>query len=281
MTATSASTSRAHCALSARRQDVRPRAGPRWRAAAPGRRRSSTQSRPCRPTTARRAQFGKRARHACVSGLTSRNLNRPNLRCELILLLRPCASSSPPPRRAAPICSRRRISHSRSCRRRRRARAPGEAPAATCGGWRRRSRRPRGPSATPIAVRNLGADTTVVVDGEILGKPRDDADAARDAARWPGDVTRCSPASASATAPARSGASRLTAVSFARAEPRKSRLVRRERGRARQGRRLRDSGAGVALHPADRGLVFECRRAAGGAAVARLTGGGSAPCIRR
>ena len=28
----------------------------------------------------------------------------------------------------------------------------------------------------------LGADTAVVVDGEILGKPRDDDDAARDAA---------------------------------------------------------------------------------------------------
>ena len=38
----------------------------------------------------------------------------------------------------------------------------------------------------------LGADTTVVVDGEILGKPRDDEDGARDAAASVRDRrTRC------------------------------------------------------------------------------------------
>jgi septum formation protein len=55
---------------------------------------------------------------------------------------------------------------------------PGEAPAA----YVRRLAAEKSASAMGIVGRSeaivLGADTTVVVDGEILGKPRDDAEAA-------------------------------------------------------------------------------------------------------
>ena len=44
-------------------------------------------------------------------------------------------------------------------------------------GWRRR-KRATSPRSHPGRL-VLGADTTVVVDGEVLGKPRDAADAAR------------------------------------------------------------------------------------------------------
>ena len=66
--------------------------------------------------------------------------------------------------------------------------APENAAAATSGGWRREKSaaawyRRRGIEARTAErgddIVVLGADTTVVVDGEILGKPRDDGDARR------------------------------------------------------------------------------------------------------
>ena len=58
---------------------------------------------------------------------------------------------------------------------------PGETPAAyVAAAGSGEVRAPRDSPARPAAdVVVLGADTAVVVDGEILGKPRDDADAAR------------------------------------------------------------------------------------------------------
>ena len=88
-----------------------------------------------------------------------------------------CRSCSPRPRRAGPNCcapqafpssSIRPTSTSRCCRARR--------PRRTCAAWRAPRRRP-----APAGIRAetvLGADTVVVVDGRILGKPRDAADAA-------------------------------------------------------------------------------------------------------
>ena len=63
----------------------------------------------------------------------------------------------------------------------------------------------------------LGADTAVVVDGEILGKPRDDEDAARDAAAavgpQPPGADRRQPAARAVRA---SGVSKPPLVTFAR-----------------------------------------------------------------
>ena len=62
----------------------------------------------------------------------------------------------------------------------------GSAQAGSATGSRPTSARPAGRDSII-----LGADTTVVVDGEILGKPRDDDEAAAMLRRLSGGRTRC------------------------------------------------------------------------------------------
>ena len=167
-------------------------------------------------------------------------------------------------------------------RRRRRARACRRSAARrTCGGWRRRSRRAgieqlrtngscpaRDSCARPIGRRMttsiLGADTAVVVDGEILGKPRDDEDAAAMLRRLSGRRHEVLTGVSLRRGAGEVGRRRHDRGLVRVAARRGRRLVRRERGGARQGRGLRDSGPGVAVHSANRGFVLERRRAAGG-----------------
>ena len=119
-------------------------------------------------------------------------------------------------------------------------------------------------TGTPTDDENVivGADTAVVVDGDILGKPRDDDDAAAMLRRLSGRRHDVMTGVSLRRGIRELGRVETTAVFFAELGTRRRRVVRRERGRARQGRRVRDSGAGVALHSADRRVVFERRRAA-------------------
>ena len=185
-----------------------------------------------------------------------------------------CASSSPRPRRAGASCSRPRafafdvdpvdVDETRSAGR--------SAGARTSSGGARARRAPA-PARHPDAA-VLGADTVVVVDGEVLGKPRDEADARADAATAGGPRARGADRRRGGVGAAGMRVARRADDGLVRARcpTTKIALVRRERRADGQGRRLRDSGPGVAVHPADRRLVLERRRAAGG--------GGGANCSR-
>ena len=205
--------------------------------------------------------------------------NRTANLIRLILSFVRCASSSPPRRRGAPSCCARPASRSTcwpsttSTSASRPARTPGGVRAAA--GAEKSARAmdvgapaapERAPASAPSGRRQLvvlGADTAVVVDG----------DDPRQAARRRGRGARCCGAvrprargadrRQPADRPARElGCVETTTVVFAPLTRRRDRLVRRQRGRARQGGRLRHPGAGVALRPADRGLVLERGRAA-------------------
>ena len=135
---------------------------------------------------------------------------------------------------------------------------------ATSSVWRARRRRPRRQRHPDRAV--LGADTVVVVDGDVLGKPADAADAARMLRRLSGRAHDVLTGVAAG-------------VAWRDAQPHVERtdvwMPRLSRGRHRAGTspaasRMDKAGAyaiqglRVAVHPADRRLVFQRRRAAGG-----------------
>ena len=155
----------------------------------------------------------------------------------------------------------------------------------TCGGWRRRSRRRRSQRVgvrlgrpRPDATVRLKADAT---SRERRRHPRRRHDGRRrrrdprQAARRRGRRRGCCGACRADAIEVLTGvslrqgayrgraASKRRSVDVPRADRRRHRLVRRQRGRARQGRRLRHSGPGVAIHPAHRRIVFKCRRPAG------------------
>ncbi len=155
----------------------------RWsRARAPDRPPPARRSRPCPPTAARRAAARRAAPGIAVAesdshrdSILSLRLHAPDSRVRVAA-----------PRRAAArgrLRVRRRPSPTSTS-----GRAPGEAPATyvrrlaaekSARGDARRQAGRRGESGGRADVVILGADTAVVVDGEILGKPRDDADAER------------------------------------------------------------------------------------------------------
>ena len=147
--------------------------------------------------------------------------------------------------------------------------AAGEIRRNTSGGWPPGSRRQlwRGSRSTrpprpDAGVLIIGADTAVIVDDEILGKPADDDDAARMLRRLSGPIHRVMTGVSLRTAERQVAIVEETLVFFRQLAEAADRLVRGERGRARQSGRLCHSGAGVAVHPANRGVVFERRRSA-------------------
>ena len=142
----------------------------------------------------------------------------------------------------------------------------------TSRGWRARRRRARrcGCVRTTIV---LGADTVVVVDRDVLGKP-DDATRRRGDAAAP---VRAATHEVLTGVPSRAAGAQLTAevartvVQFTHADRRGDLPGTWPRGEpARQGRRPTRSGAGVAVRRAHRGLVLQCRRAAGRVVVRLL-----------
>ena len=105
----------------------------------------------------------------------------------------PCASSWPPRLLAAPICSRLRGIPSTSGRSTlTRPCAPARRPPTTCGGWRVDEGRDRRGSVTRRRDRARRRHDRGRSTATILGKPRDDADAAAHAAAaGRGARTRC------------------------------------------------------------------------------------------
>ncbi len=123
--------------------------------------------------------------------------------------------------------------------------------------------------ACPVArdVVVLAADTVVVVDGRILGKPADDADAARMLRLLSGrshDVL-------TGVAVRRGGevavAVESTAVTFVPLSAADIAWYVASGEPHGQGRRLRDPGAGVAVRGAGRRVVLERRRPSGRAGL--------------
>ena len=139
---------------------------------------------------------------------------------------------------------------------------PGEAPAAYV--RRLAEAKARAVAASRPGAVVLGADTTVVVDGDLLGKPVDDADAAAMLTRLQGrahDVlTGVAVVGPAGRAERGGGDAGLVRVDVGQRDCRLCGLG----GGARQGRRLRHPGAGVAVCDPDRRVVSERRRAAGG-----------------
>ena len=199
--------------------------------------------------------------------------NRDSMRRDSILSFVPMrlVLASASPRRAELLRAAGFTFETLRRRYRRAAPAGRDAGSTTCGGWRRRSRRARWScwrSRRPLTAERhpedivvLGADTAVVVDGEILGKPRDDHDAAAMLRRLSGRPHEVMTGRQPAAGTAETGRVEATAVEFSPLSRRRDRLVCRERGRAGQGRRVRDPGPGVAVHPPNRRVVLERRRA--------------------
>ena len=98
----------------------------------------------------------------------------------------------------------------------------------------------------------LGADTAVVVDGEILRKPRDAVGRRADAAALVGPPARGADRRQSAAKRIESlGGVETTAVDFVSLTEADVAWYRGERRRAGQGGRLRHSGSGLPIHHAD------------------------------
>ena len=137
-------------------------------------------------------------------------------------------------------------------------RLDGEAPAALV------RRLARGKAAA-VAPRHpgaivLGADTVVVVDGAVLGKPAGDADAAAMLRRLSGRAHEVLTGVAVRTDGRRCDGVQSTRVGLSGAQPGRHRVVRGDRRAVRQGRRVFDPGAGVAVRHPSRGLLYERRR---------------------
>ena len=109
----------------------------------------------------------------------------------------------------------------------------------------------------------IGADTAVVVDGEVLGKPADDADGARMLRRLSGRAHEVLTGVSLRRGAFELGRVEQTTVTFARLTDADIEwYVASGEGRDKAGR-LRHPGAGVALRPADRRVLLERRRSAG------------------
>ena len=111
-------------------------------------------------------------------------------------------------------------------------------------------------------ARVLGADTTVTIDGEILGKPADEADARRMLRLLNGRPHEVHTGVALVSAAGVQIGRRHHARLVLGDDRRRHLVVRLDRASPWIGRRLCDSGPGVALYPADRGLVQQRRRVA-------------------
>ena len=126
-----------------------------------------------------------------------------------------------------------------------------------------RSRR-RGPClALRPGARVLGADTTVTIDGEILGKPVDEADARRMLRLLNGRPHEVHTGVALVSARGVRSGRRHDARVVSLHDRRRHLVVRRDRGAGRSRRRLCNPGVRVAFHPPDRGLVQQRCRVAG------------------
>ena len=104
-------------------------------------------------------------------------------------------------------------------------------------------------------ARVLGADTTVTIDGEILGKPVDEADALRMLRLLNGRPHEVHTGVALVSAAGVRSAVDTTRVWFSADDRRRHLVVRRDRRARRSRRRLCHPGLCVAFHPPDRGLV--------------------------
>ena len=200
----------------------------------------------------------------------NRGAERPH-RIDLIIQLT-CVWCSRPPLRAAPSCSARRASRSTSCpSTSTSACAPAKRPATTSGAWRPRSRRRRGtlvrlkpdatePDATIIV---LGADTAVVVDDEILGKPRDDQEAAAMLRRLSGRRHEVLTGVSLRSSAGERGLVEATGVYMMELRDEDiAWYVASGEGRDKAGA-YGDSGPRVAVHPANRRVLRQRGRAAG------------------
>ena len=236
------------------------------------------ERRPCRARAARRAA-ARRARRACAwqrCGLHRRSSR--SYHCAMRLIL---ASASP--RRAellraagfafdVVVGRRRRARRGRARRRGRTSRrlAAEKSAAAAQRRYCGYSRTAERPACRPADAVVLGADTAVVVDGEILGKPRDDEDGRGDAAAAVRDGARgADRRQPAAAAPARSARVETTAVVFRDADRR-----RRSRGTSR-------AGKGATRPAATRFRGW--RRASSRASTGRIrtSSGCRWPCVRR
>jgi septum formation protein len=101
----------------------------------------------------------------------------------------------------------------------------------------------------PVGVVVLGADTAVVVDGEVLGKPRDDHDAAAMLARLSGRRHEVLTGVSLRTSTAEAGFVEATTVEFSHLSGRRDCLVCRQRRRPGQGRGLCDSSLAARFIP--------------------------------